>query len=72
MSKKADEFHYHEMLDRLHVVMCTLEDHVIDHLVSEENKKIKKLLLKAQNNLMKAYQKTGCVSFEKFGDGEGK
>lgn len=71
-NEKADEFHHHEMIDRLHVIMCTLEEHLINNLVADENEKIKDLIIKAQDNLMEAYQKTSRISFDKFGDGEGK
>ena len=39
---KLDQFHYHEMLDRLHVLMSTLDDHILQHPVCKLEKEIGK------------------------------
>ncbi len=26
-----DDFHYHEVVDRCHVIMCMIQDHLLDH-----------------------------------------
>ena len=60
-SKKVelDKFHYHEMLDRLHVVMSMIDDHLHQHPVAKIETKIKDLISEAQDKLWEAYQLTG-------------
>jgi len=45
MSKKIklDKYHYHEMLDRLHVVICMIDDHLQQHPVAKVELEIKDL-----------------------------
>ena len=59
-SKKVelDKFHYHEMLDRLHVVMSMIDDHLQQHPVAKIETKIKDLISEAQDKLWEAYQLT--------------
>jgi len=63
MSKELEDFlnegHYHEMADRLHVIMSTIDTHITQHPVSKINKKIYKQVEKAQNSLWEAYQEAG-------------
>ena len=61
MSKKPelDEFYYHEMLDRLHVVMSMVDVHLQQHPVSKIEPEIKDLISHAQDSLWQAYQLTG-------------
>ena len=61
MSKKPelDEFHYHEMLDRLHVVMSMVDVHLQQHPVAKIEPEIKDLISHAQDSLWQAYQLTG-------------
>ena len=36
MSKPTlDEYHYHEIVDRLHIVMCMIDDHLQQHPVTK-------------------------------------
>jgi hypothetical protein len=56
---KLDKFHYHEMLDRLHVTLCMIDDHLIQHPVAELEIDIKDLISEAQDKLAEAYQITG-------------
>ena len=60
-SKKVelDKFHYHEMLDRLHVVMSMIDDHLQQHPVAKIETKIKDLISEAQDKLWEAYQLVG-------------
>ena len=60
-SKKVelDKFHYHEMLDRLHVVMSMIDDHLQQHPVAKIETKIKDLISEAQDKLWEVYQLTG-------------
>jgi len=63
---KLDQFHYHEMLDRLHVLMSTLDDHIIQHPVCKLEKEISTNVEQALSLLWQAYQDTGKLSDKKF------
>jgi hypothetical protein len=56
---KLDNYHYHEMLDRLHVVMSMIDDHLQQHPVAKIETDIKDLISEAQDKLHEAYQVTG-------------
>lgn len=62
MTKELEDLlnngHYHEITDRLHVIMSTINEHIIQHPVSKINKKIYKKVEKAQNLLWEAYQES--------------
>lgn len=55
---ELDEFHYHELLDRLHVTMSNIDDHLQQHPVAKLNTDIKDLISEAQDKLWEAYQVT--------------
>jgi hypothetical protein len=56
---KINNGHYLELMDRLHVIMCTLEDHCIKHPLTKKEKSIKFTLESAMNELWDAYQEVG-------------
>lgn len=56
---KVNEGHYLELMDRLHVIMCTVDDHCIKHPVAKKNKKLKTQLNYALEQLWDAYQMVG-------------
>ena len=62
MTKELEDLlndsHYREITDRLHVIMSTINEHIIQHPVSKINKKIYKKVEKAQNLLWEAYQES--------------
>lgn len=60
--KSLNSGHYLELLDRLGILMSTLDQHCIDHPVAIDNKKINNLLEKAMKNLWEAYQEVGAIS----------
>ena len=68
MSKKIklDKFHYHELTDRLHLILSSVDDFLLDHPVSHKEKKIRKQIEHASELLADAYQLTGRKEFEKF------
>ena len=68
MSKKIklDKEHYHEMLDRLHLILCNVEDFLLDHPVSHKEKKIRKKVEKASKLLSDVYREMGKLEFDKF------
>ena len=51
--------HYHEMLDRLHVVCCMINDHLLEHPVAQQDEEIKKPIEKALDILAQTYQTAG-------------
>ena len=72
MSKKSnkigielDDFHYHEALDRLHVIMDTIDNHLIQHSVLKLETEVKELVDEAQNKLWEAYQIIGNIKMHR-------
>jgi hypothetical protein len=63
--KKINDGHYLELMDRLHVLMCTLDEHCVKHPVSKKNKDIKFKLEYALGQLWDAYQEVGNESLKK-------
>jgi hypothetical protein len=51
--------HYHEMLDRLHVVSCMINDHLLEHPVAQQDEEIKKPIEEALDILAETYQIAG-------------
>lgn len=65
MSKpKLDEYHYHEIVDRLHVMMSMIDDHLQQHPVAKIETEASKLISAATDNLWQAYQLLGEKGFE--------
>jgi hypothetical protein len=55
---------YHEMTDRLHVVCCMINDHLIQHKVNKLDKEVSEPIEQALNLLAEAYQISGKKLFE--------
>lgn len=55
---------YHEMTDRLHVISCMVNDHLIQHKVSKLDKEVNEPIEKALELLFEAYQISGGKLFE--------
>jgi len=51
--------HYLELMDRIHIVMMNIQDHLIDHPLSENERVVRKKIEKAQHKLWEAYQLVG-------------
>jgi len=51
--------HYHEMVDRLHVVCCMINDHLLEHQVAQQDEEIKKPIEQALDTLAQTYQIAG-------------
>jgi hypothetical protein len=62
---KLDEFHYHEMTDRLSVVMMVIENNLVQHPVAKLNKEIQTLIDEANDKLAEAYQISGNLELNK-------
>lgn len=65
LKDKINPGHYHEMMDRLHVIMSNINDHCLQHPVAKANRNISSLLDKAVEELWDAYQLAGEMDFEK-------
>ena len=58
-NSNINDGHYLELMDRIHIVMMNIQDHLLEHPLSETYSDIEKKLKSAQNNLWKAYQLVG-------------
>jgi hypothetical protein len=56
---EINDGHYLELMDRLHVVNCMIEDHMFTHPLTNTLPEVKILIGEAQMRLMKAYQIVG-------------
>lgn len=56
---ELDDYHYHELLDRLHVIMCTIDNHLIQHPVCKIETDVKDHVSNAVDQLFIAYQLIG-------------
>ena len=61
---ELDDFHYHEALDRIHVIMDTIDVHLIQHPVLKLETEVKDLVEEAQTKLWHAYQIIGNINKE--------
>ena len=56
---ELDDLHYHEALDRLHVVISMIDDHLIQHPVFKLETEERRLIEDAQLKMAEAYQRIG-------------
>ena len=56
---ELNEGYYHEAMDRCHVLMDTINNHLIEHPVGKQNKEINRMFVRALVSLMEAYQMAG-------------
>ena len=56
---EINDGHYLELMDRIHVVSCTIDDHILNHPLTEVNKDIQSKIDEALELLMEAYQIVG-------------
>jgi hypothetical protein len=54
---------YHEMTDRLHLISCMVNDHLIQHQVSKLDKEVNEPIEQALELLFEAYQISGGKLF---------
>ena len=59
---EINDGHYLELMDRLHVVTSTIEDHIFNHPLTDTLPEVKILIGEAQMKLMQAYQIVGSLS----------
>ena len=63
---KIDEFHYHEMVDRLYMMMEIIDSQLLAHPLTEEDSELKQEIEKVIDILYKQYQRIGCKEAELF------
>jgi hypothetical protein len=51
--------HYLELMDRLHVVMSSIDDHILTHPLTEANEDVYEIVEEAMGLLFYAYQMVG-------------
>ena len=56
---EINDGHYLELMDRLYIVNCTIDDHILNHPLAEVNKDIQIKIDEALSLLMDAYQMIG-------------
>ena len=59
LTKRLDKFHYHEALDRSHVICENINDHLLQHSVCKLDKEIAIKVEQALDTLAEAYQIIG-------------
>lgn len=61
-----DEFHYHEALDRLHLVISICDEHLLRHPAIKIESSVKQRVDAAVQQLYLAYQDIGNISDKRF------
>ena len=61
---KLDDYHYHEMLDRLHMLSQNIDQYLQQHPVAKIESDIGVLISEANDNLTTAYRLTGERHFK--------
>lgn len=56
---EINDGHYFELMDRIHVITCNINDHVLEHPLTEKLDNVKKLIDEAIDKLSEAYQLIG-------------
>ena len=56
---KINAGHYLELMDRIHIAACMIDDHILNHPLSENEKDIQNKLNMALELLLEAYQMVG-------------
>lgn len=61
---KINDGHYYELLDRIHVMIENIDNHLVNHPLSSKDKKIKKKLNKSIKHLADVYQYVGSLTHD--------
>jgi len=58
--------HYLELMDRIHIVCCTIDDHILNHPLTDDEPDIREKLDLALEILLHTYQMVGNkeISYE--------
>jgi S-adenosylhomocysteine hydrolase len=65
MKIKINDGHYSELMDRLHVQTCIIDEHLVNHPLTKKIKKVKKHIDDAIMSLAEAYHVVGNESLTK-------
>lgn len=58
---KSSRGHYPELMDRIHILISNLDDHILHHPLTQENENLKDLIDTAHSNLIDAYNLIGVM-----------
>lgn len=61
---ELDTYHYHEALDRAHVMSCIFQDHIVENSAVKATPELKAKADEIAEALAEFYQLCGNVSFE--------
>jgi len=61
--KIIDEFHYHEMIDRLSIVLKIVDDVILSHALIEDDPELKSEMNIVSDILAKQYQRVSNIRF---------
>ncbi len=61
---KLDEYHYHEMIDRLDIFTSIVDSHLYDHPVAQKHEDVAAIIDKVIEDLGKAYQLIGRMDHD--------
>jgi hypothetical protein len=61
---KINSGHYLELMDRLYVAMSTINDHILEHPLTEQETDVQSLVESAISDLWDAYQLVGGLDNE--------
>jgi hypothetical protein len=64
MKTEINSGHYLELMDRLHVIACTIDDHCVNHPLSQSDKEIESKIKYALEQVYDAYQYVGQKDYE--------
>jgi hypothetical protein len=56
---KINKGHYLELMDRIHIAACMIDDHILNHPLSENEPEIQNRLDEALSLLLETYQIVG-------------
>ena len=59
MENEINDGHYLELMDRLHIVMINIDDHILNHPLTEINEDVKSKIDESLTLLFEAYQLIG-------------
>jgi hypothetical protein len=59
MENQINDGHYLELMDRLHIVMSNIDDHILNHPLTDINEDVKSKIDESLTLLFEAYQLIG-------------
>lgn len=61
LNEELNDGHYLEMMDRLHIAMCMISDHIEPHPLADSDDVLKFEIERAIEHLANAYQRIGAL-----------